>query len=156
MNRIAKAAIFVIVAELAGNIGAIFTITAIPTWYAALAKPSFTPPNWLFGPVWIVLFALMGVSAYLIYEKGAKNKEVRIALSVFAAQFALNILWTFLFFGLRSPLLGMACIIALWAAILATIALFYRISRRAAFLLVPYIAWVSVALALNYFIIVLN
>jgi tryptophan-rich sensory protein len=150
MKRPYKALLFVLASELAGNVGTIFTISAIPTWYATLTKPWFTPPNWLFAPVWLILFALMGVAAYLVYERGMKNAEARIAIYAFCAQFGLNVLWSALFFGLRSPLLGMAGIIALWMAILATIVLFYRVSRRAAYLLVPYIAWVSIAAALNY------
>ena len=156
MKRIAKAVLFVLASEAIGNIGTVFAIQAIPTWYAALAKPQFTPPNWLFGPVWTVLFALMGIAAFLVYDKGMRKRKVRIALSVFSLQFALNVLWTILFFGLRSTALGLIDILALWIAIAATIVLFCRVSRAAALLLIPYIAWVSVATLLNYYVFVLS
>jgi len=142
------------ICQLAGVFGSVFTFSAIPSWYAALNKPWFTPPNWLFGPVWISLYTLMGIALYLAWQKGlAKN---RIALGIFAAQLALNALWSFLFFGLRSPLLGLAGIIPLWIFIAFNIWAFWKIDKQAGYLLVPYIVWVSIATALNYYVWILN
>jgi benzodiazapine receptor len=144
----------IIICQLAGAIGSFFTISAIPGWYATLQKPWFTPPNWLFGPVWISLYALMGLSLYLVWQKGlGKN---RLAVGIFAVQLALNALWSFLFFGLQSPLLGLMGILALWVMIALSIWAFYRIDKRAGYLLIPYIVWVSIATALNYYVWLLN
>lgn len=147
---------WVIVCQLAGFIGAIFTAPAIGTWYAALAKPPFNPPGWVFAPVWTLLFFLMGVSAYLVWREGFGRKEVRTALSMFGVQLALNVLWSVLFFGLHSPLYALLDILLLWAAIFLTMRSFYAISRDAGFLLVPYLLWVSFALVLNLSIYLLN
>jgi benzodiazapine receptor len=141
---------------LIGISGSIFTMPKIATWYATLQKPWFTPPQWAFGPVWITLFTLMGISFYLIWQKGFAKKTSRIAAYVFAFQFALNVLWSFMFFGLESPFLGLVFIIALWISIASTIFLFRRVSKQAAYLLIPYICWVSIALALNYYVLILN
>ncbi len=156
MNRLVKAFLFILACEAFGNIGTIFTIQSIPTWYATLIKPSFTPPNWLFGPVWTTLFALMGVSTFLVYEGMTKRNSARTALYAFDAQFIINVLWSFLFFGLRSISLGLIDILALWIAIAITIFMFYKISKLSALLLVPYIVWVSIATLLNYYVFVLN
>lgn len=142
---------FVVLCEAAGVAGTVFTTQAIPEWYAFLNKPTFSPPNWLFGPVWTTLYLLMGVSAWLVWrQKGAQ------ALGVFWVQLALNALWTPLFFGLQSPLLGLLCIMGMWLAIAWTIVRFWPVSRAAALLLVPYLAWVSFASVLNAAIYVLN
>ena len=141
---------FIIICNLAGAIGSLFTIPAIPGWYASLSKPSFSPPSWLFGPVWTILYVLMGISAYLVWRKGWQKKPVRAALALFALQLFLNALWSILFFGLRSPLYGLAGIAFLWLSILLAMRAFYAIDRRAAYLLLPYIAWVSFAALLNY------
>ncbi len=162
---------FIILCLLAGAFGSIFTIQNISTWYATLNKPSFSPPNWVFGPVWTTLYILMGISAYLIYSKtrtpnpqtpnpqtpnGLNNNEIRLALGVFGIQLILNALWSFLFFGLQSPVLGLVCIVFLWFAIVATIIEFHKISKPAAYLLIPYLLWVSFASFLNYTIWTLN
>jgi benzodiazapine receptor len=139
-----------------GSLGSLVTITGPSSWYSTLAKPFFTPPNWVFGPVWITLFTLMGIALYLVWESGSKKPEVRTAVIVFGAQFALNVLWSFLFFGLESPLLGLADIILLWVLIAATIVLFYRVRKGASYLLIPYIAWVSLAFLLNASIYLMN
>lgn len=144
------------ICQLAGFIGSIFTTPAIPEWYATLSKPSFTPPNWLFSPVWISLFVLMGVSAYIVWRKGLSDKRVKIALSIFIIQLVLNTLWSVMFFGLRSPFAGFIEIIILWIAILLTILWFLRISTTAGILLIPYILWVSFAAVLNFSIWKLN
>jgi benzodiazapine receptor len=125
------------------------TITGPGSWYATLQKPFFTPPGWAFAPVWITLFVLMGTALYLVWESGTGKRDVRAALRIFSVQFALNVIWSFLFFGLESPLLGFIDILLLWVMIVVTIWAFYRVSKSAAYLLIPYIAWVTVATALN-------
>ena len=146
----------IIICQFAAAIGSFFTVPSIPTWYASINKPDFNPPNWVFGPVWTVLFILMGISLYLVWEKGFEKKEVRFAVYVFFVQLVLNIAWSLLFFGLQNPFLAFAEIILLWVAILFNIIFFYRISKAAGIILVPYILWVSVAALLNYSVWVLN
>ncbi|MBN2101953.1 MAG: tryptophan-rich sensory protein [Candidatus Aenigmarchaeota archaeon] len=146
----------IVICQLAGIIGSFFTTPNIPTWYALVNKPWFNPPNWLFAPVWTTLFVLMGISLYLIWEKGLEKKDVRFAVSVFGIQLLFNVIWSVLFFGLQNPMLAFAEIIILWLSILATIVLFYKLSRPAALMLVPYIAWVTFAAVLNYYIWILN
>ncbi|MFH0869326.1 MAG: TspO/MBR family protein [archaeon] len=141
--------------QIAGIVGAFFTTPAITTWYASLAKPSFAPPNWLFGPVWITLYTLMGISLYLVWE-AKDSREKKTAIGVFGAQLFLNALWSFLFFGLELPAAGFIGIIFLWVFIFINIILFYKVSKNAAYLLVPYVVWVTIAAYLNYMIMVLN
>jgi translocator protein len=140
----------------AGFIGSLFTRPSIPTWYATLEKPAFTPPNGVFSPVWIMLFALMGISLFLVWRTGLTERKTRVALGFFAAQLVFNILWSASFFGLRSPLLGLIDIVVLWVAIALTIFSFFKISRLSAVLLLPYILWVSFAVVLNASIWTLN
>ena len=154
--EILKLIALIFICQLAGIIGSFFTFEAIPTWYADLVRPDFAPPNWVFGPVWITLYTLMGISAYLILRKGLEKKEVRLALAVFGIQLFLNALWSILFFGLRSPFYAFIEIIILWCSIAASMLLFWRISRKAAWLLLPYLLWVSFAAVLNFFIWQLN
>lgn len=151
-----KLIIAIVGSEAAGIIGSIFTISSIPTWYAMIAKPEFAPPNWLFGPVWTTLFALMGIAAFLVWKKGTERKDVKVALGIFVLQLVLNTLWSIIFFGLRSPGGAFIEIIFLWLAILWTIVAFHKISKAAAYLLIPYILWVSFAAYLNYAIWILN
>jgi len=136
----------------AGAIGGIFTTTGADSWYASIVKPSFNPPNWVFGPVWTLLYILMGVALYL----GIRKNASRTALVVFIIQLVLNTLWSILFFGLESPLLALVCIIVLWISILICIILFYKRSRTASYLLLPYLLWVSFATVLNWAILLLN
>ncbi len=149
MKDIPKLIYAIIICQLAGFVGSLFTSSAIPVWYASLQKASFNPPNWIFGPVWTLLFLLMGVSLYLIWIK----KKIP---NIFWIQLGLNVLWSILFFGFKSPLLAFIDIIALWAAIFLTIKAFYKISRTASYLLIPYILWVSFAALLNIMIVILN
>lgn len=144
------------VSELAGVVGSVFTISAIPTWYAGLAKPELNPPSWVFGPTWTMLYALMGVAAFLVWRAGWGKREVKLALGIFGLQLALNTIWSIIFFGLQSPGWALAEIAFLWVAIFATIIVFSRVSRPAAGLLVPYILWVSFAGYLNFMIWRLN
>jgi benzodiazapine receptor len=153
-GELGRLAFCIIICQLAGAIGSVFTIPAIAGWYATLQKPWFTPPNWLFGPVWISLYTLMGIALYLVWQKGLRKNG--LAVGVFGAQLALNAAWSFLFFGLQNPFLGLVSIIALWIFIALSIWAFWRIDRRAGYLLVPYIAWVSIAAALNYYVWILN
>ena len=148
--------VFVLVCELAGVIGSFFTAPSVPGWYVGLAKPPFNPPGWIFAPVWTILYAMMGLSAYLIYEKGPRRSEVRKALAVFAGQLLLNTLWSIVFFGAHMILGAAVLIVVLWVMIVATIWLFSRISKAAAYLLVLYILWVSFATVLNISLYVLN
>jgi len=145
-----------VLCQLAGFIGYLATIPSIPTWYESLKKPFFNPPNWIFGPVWTGLYALMGVSLFLAWQGRKDNSQVKIALVFFFLQLISNALWSVAFFGLRSPLLGFVDIVLLWIAIFLTIQKFLRISRTAALLLVPYFLWVSFAVLLNFSLWVLN
>lgn len=156
INNFFKLIIAIVVSELAGVIGSIFTIPAIPNWYATLNKPTLNPPAWVFGPVWTTLYALMGIAAFLIWQKGWERKEVKLALGTFCLQLFLNASWSIVFFGLQSPGLALLNILALWLAIVWTIIVFYRISLPAAYLLLPYILWTSFAAYLNYAIWILN
>ena len=133
-----------------------FVAIAIPSWYATLNKPSFTPPNWIFGPVWTLLYFLMGVAFYLIWKQGWKKNKVKTAGMYFLAQLGLNFIWSPIFFGLRSPLIALFVIIALWVLIVITIKKFYPLSQLAAYLLIPYLLWVSFAMILNAAIVLFN
>ena len=151
-----KLVLSIVACQVAGLLGSIFTMPAIPTWYAALQKPTFTPPNWLFAPAWGTLYGLMGISAFLIWRRGLEDHRTRTALIIFLIQLILNVLWSVVFFGLQSPLYGVIVIIALWVAILFTLLKFFKISRAAGILLVPYILWVTFAAVLNVSIFTLN
>lgn len=146
----------IIISELAGIIGSFFTAPSVATWYQTLARPALNPPAWVFGPVWITLYALMGIAAFLVWRTGISHMRVKSALAIFAVQLVLNTLWSIIFFGLHSPGGALIDIAALWIAIVLTIIAFAKISRPAAWLLVPYLAWVSFATYLNYAIWVLN
>ncbi len=153
---IIKLAISIGVCLTAGFVGSIFTSASIPTWYMSLEKPSFNPPNWLFAPVWTMLFILMGISAFLVWRDGLSEPNVKIALIIFIIQLILNTFWSVAFFGLRSPIAGLIVIIILWITILLTILSFAKVSMAAGILLIPYILWVSFASILNASIYVLN
>jgi tryptophan-rich sensory protein len=151
MNKVIKIIVSVLICQSAGFIGSLFTTPAINTWYANILKPSFNPPSWLFAPVWTALFFLMGLALYLVWEKRAIKPMI-----VFFIQLFLNITWSFLFFYLHSPFYAFLEIILLWLAILATILVFSKVSKAAAFLLLPYWLWVSFAGFLNFTIWQLN
>jgi tryptophan-rich sensory protein len=156
LNNFFKFVIAVVVSELAGFVGSIFTISSIPNWYAGLVKPALNPPSWAFGPTWTTLYALMGISAFLIWKKGFEQKDIKIALGVFGTQLFLNAVWSMIFFGLHSPGWAFVDIILLWFTIVWTMIVFYRISKTAVYPLVPYLFWVSFASYLNYAIWRLN
>jgi tryptophan-rich sensory protein len=140
--------IFVAICLFVGASGSAATASSVQDWYPQLAKPSWTPPGAVFGPVWTVLYVLMGVSAWMVWRDSAES-ERRRAITIFGIQLFLNAAWSYLFFGLRSPGWAAVEIVLLWCAIVATILVFFRISRLAAGLLVPYLLWVSFAAALN-------
>jgi len=147
-----KLIISIVICQLAGAVGALFTADSVGTWYLTLNKPSFNPPSWIFGPVWTTLYILMGIALYIVW----KNKNSGFAIPVFVIQLVLNSLWSFLFFGMKNIQFAFIEIIFLWVSILLCIILFYRISKPAAYLLVPYILWVSFASVLNYELMRLN
>ena len=141
--QIAGAVVIVAIGALIGT-----SFTPGP-WYTELEKPFFTPPSWLFSPVWITLYALMGIAAYLVWRQGTDRGRVRFALTVFFVHLAVNTAWSLVFFGLEAPLGGLVVILVLLALIGWLIVLFGRITRTAAWLLVPYLLWVTYATALN-------
>lgn len=142
-----------IIVFIVGAIGSVATSPQIPVWYATLARPAWAPPNWLFPVVWTILYILIGISLFLVWRKGLESKQ---ALVVFAVQLGLNLLWSLVFFGFHSIVGGLVIILMLWMAILANIIVFYRISRWAGLILLPYLVWVSIASYLNYSIYLLN
>ncbi len=156
MKRSLKLIIALGIPQMAGIVGSLFTVPNIPTWYEGLTKPELAPPNWVFSPVWISLFILMGVSAFIIWDKGIKRKDVKTALSVFIFQIVLNTFWSIIFFGMQNPGLAFLWIIILWITIAVNIYLFFKISKISSMLLIPYILWVSFAAYLNYAIWILN
>jgi len=149
MKQIAKLICSVSVCLLTGFVGSFSTMDSVNTWYADLSKPSFNPPGWVFGVVWTILYVMMGVAAFLIWKKGIRSRQIRVALGLFVFQLVLNGLWTPIFFGLHMMGLALAEIILLWVAIAVTMVAFWRISKPATYLLVPYILWVSFAIVLN-------
>jgi tryptophan-rich sensory protein len=154
LGKYYKLAIAILLTELiGGGIGSVFTLSSISTWYASLNKPSFTPPGAVIGIVWTALYFIMGVALWLVWEHMPKSRN---AIILYSSQLALNVLWSFLFFYLRSPLYGLVGIAFLWVAVAATMASFYKISKSAAGLFVPYILWVSFAAYLNYSVFLLN
>lgn len=151
-----KFLIALIIPQLAGIIGSIFTMPAVGSWYKMIKKPSFTPPDWIFSPVWITLFLLMGIALYLVWKHGIDKKDVRVALWIFGIQLFLNVLWSGLFFGLYEPLWAFIDLCVLVAFIIATIYQFQKIDVRASLALLPYLFWCGFALILNYHIWLLN
>ncbi|NGY38674.1 tryptophan-rich sensory protein [Flavobacterium sp. XN-5] len=150
MNKITKILSVVVTCLVIGYFSGIVTQSAITDWYPTLIKPSFNPPNWIFAPVWSMLYVMMGVAAGLVWDRMDSNKEVvKKALIIFAIQLALNALWSYLFFGLHNPMLAGLEIIILWLVIYETYLQFSKINKIAAYLLIPYLAWVSFAMVLN-------
>lgn len=131
-----------------GAIAGIFTADSVQGWYATLVKPSFSPPNWVFGPVWTTLYVLMGISFYLVWIQPAGKKRDN-AIMLFLCQLALNVAWSFLFFYFKQPGLALVEIILLWILIVIMLIQFYKVKPLAAFLNIPYLLWVSFATALN-------
>jgi len=153
MAKIIQPIIAILICQSAGLVGSFFTVSAIPDWYAGLVKPSFNPPNWVFGPAWLVFYTLMGIALYLVWQKMPASK---LAVIIFLIHLAVNALWSIVFFCLKNPNWAFLGIIILWLMILALIILFYQIDKRASYLLFPYFAWVSFAAVLNFYIWRLN
>jgi tryptophan-rich sensory protein len=155
-NKLIKIFLSLLLCDGAGFIGSLATRTSVKTWYTTINKPFFNPPNWIFAPVWIALYTLMGVSFYLVLDKGLNNKDIRYASTVFCIHLLVNALWSFAFFGAQSPLAGLFVILPLLFLIAYTMKLFYPISNTASYLLIPYLLWVSFASVLNISFVVLN
>lgn len=150
IREIARFLFCISISLSAGIIGNLTTAESVAGWYQKLQKPSFTPPDWLFGPVWTLLYVLMGIAAYLVWRAGLQNKLVRIGLIIFTLQLLLNLMWSLVFFGLNSPFGALLDIVCLWLTILAAIFCFYKVSTVAGWLMVPYLVWVSFAVILNF------
>jgi tryptophan-rich sensory protein len=150
------AAVCILLPLISGAAVGILTLAGVSGWYSMLNKPWFTPPDYVFGPVWTVLYILMGISLYLFVSKGLENKPMRTGIVLFVVQLGANLLWSVLFFGMHSSQAGLACILVLLALIVATIVTFNKLSKPAALLLVPYLAWVCIATALNAGVFLLN
>ncbi len=147
---ILKLILSVVICQAAGFLGSLATTPSIGTWYKTLAKPSFNPPNAVFGPVWITLYLMMSIALFLVWKQGSVTKGVKPALIIFFVQLALNTLWSILFFGLHQPGWAFLEIIILWLFILLALLLFWRLSWAAGILLLPYLLWVSFASVLNF------
>jgi tryptophan-rich sensory protein len=148
--------ISIVICQLAGVVGGLVTASSVDTWYATLTKPSFNPPDWIFSPVWITLYGLMGIALFLVYKKGLDAEGFKVAFVLFLVQLIGNVLWSVLFFGLKLPFIAFLEIVVLWVLILLTMIKFMKISRPAGLLLVPYLLWVSFASVLNFFLWSLN
>ena len=150
VGSVVRLVVACVVSLVAGALGSLAVGgQGFSSWYATIQKPGFTPPAWVFGPVWTILYLLMGVAAFLVWQKGLGSRPVRIALVWFLVQLVLNAAWTPVFFGLHRIGLAVVVILLLWAALLATMYYFFRVSRPAGVLLVPYLLWVSFAMVLN-------
>lgn len=156
MNKFLKFLLSVGICILAGGLGTIFTVSSISTWYTTLNKPAFSPPNYLFAPVWTILYILIGISLYLVWKKGIKTKKSREAVYTFGVQLFLNAVWSPIFFGYKNIFLALIVIILMLFFIIKTIVLFAKIDKKAAYLLYPYAAWVSFATILNFSVWFLN
>ncbi len=139
----------------AGAVAGLATVNAIPEWYSTLKSPPFSPPNWIFGPVWTVLYLLMGLSFYLVWTEPASRLR-NIAMILYSVQLLLNFCWTFLFFYFKQIGWAFAEIVVLWIFIAGMIVLFYKVRRAAAYLNIPYLSWVSFAAVLNAAYFLLN
>lgn len=149
MMPMIRLVIAVLVPLAVGGLGSLLTFDAVRTWYPSLVRPSFAPPSFVFGPVWTTLYVMMGVASWLVWRRGLERPEVRGALILYAIQLCLNLAWSGLFFGLRQPLLALVEIVVLLVLIAMTAVRFAAVSRPAAVLMVPYLAWVSFATVLN-------
>lgn len=156
MKGLPKLITSIILCLVVGAAGSFFTISSIPTWYSHLNKPFFSPPNYLFGPVWTILYILMGISLYLIWEKGFKKQKSKDALMNFSFQLFFNAIWTPIFFGAKSLGWSLAIIILMLYFIIQTIRSFEKVDKTAAYLLFPYFFWVSFATVLNFSVWLLN
>lgn len=150
MRRYLSVLGFIGISQLAGIIGSIFTINSIESWYMTLNKPPLTPPNWLFGPVWLTLYTIMGIAAYLVWKKKDEDKRADFGVKLFFSHLLLNAIWSILFFGLRLAAVALVDIVVVWVMIVWMIKVFWPIDRRASYLLIPYLTWVTLATYLNW------
>ncbi len=142
--------VFVAIAQAAGLIGTYFTADAIPTWYATLAKPSFSPPNWVFGPVWVTLYMMMGIAAALVWSERTRKTHANRGMNWYWTQLSLNALWSPIFFGMQRLDIALVVIVLLWLSIVMTIREFWKVHIWLGVALVPYLVWVSFATVLNF------
>lgn len=156
MSNIVKGIIAIAIPLLVGGASGFFTVTGVESWYQTIQKPSWNPPNWVFGPVWTTLYIMMGIAFFLVWKEDTSEELKKIAIALFAVQLILNFFWSFIFFNLQQPGWALVEIIAMWFFILLTIFAFAQVNKTAAWLLVPYISWVSFATILNYSIWQLN
>lgn len=156
LRSFTKALITILTSELVGIVGALITTPSLTSWYSQLNKPALTPPARVFGPVWTLLYLLMGIAAFLVWKKGLSSRGVKQGLALFSIQLGLNLLWSFIFFGLQAPFIAFLEIIVLWFCILGTLILFFKVTRVAGILLIPYLLWVSFAGYLTLSIYLLN
>lgn len=156
MNNVVKFIIAVAIPLLVGSLSGFFTVTGVESWYQTIEKPSWNPPNWIFGPVWTTLYIMIGIALFLVWKEDTSEELKKIAFNLFAVQLILNFFWSFIFFTQQQPGWALVEIIAMWFFILMTIFAFAQVNKTAAWLLVPYISWVSFAIILNYTIWQLN
>lgn len=149
MSSIIKLIIAVAIPLVVGGISGYFTVTGVESWYLTLQKPSWNPPNWIFGPVWTTLYVMMGIALFLVWKEDTSSELKAIAVILFAVQLLLNFFWSFIFFKLEQPGWAFVEILVLWLMLLACIFAFGQVNKTAAWLLVPYISWVSFATILN-------
>lgn len=155
MRKLGKLVTSVLLPLVVGFFASFFTQQSVDTWYKLIEKPVFNPPDWIFAPVWTILYIMIGIAFYLVWQKNFGPNRKRV-LTIYFVQLFLNFLWSFLFFGMQSPLAGLIGIILLWVIIFINIKVFYRVTKTAGYLLVPYLAWVSFALILNFSIVIIN
>ena len=156
ISKTAKLIVSIVVCVLAGVTGSLFTASSVGTWYSTINKPSFNPPSWIFGPVWTFLYVLMGIALFRIWSLGIEKTGVKNVMVFFGIQLILNALWSFSFFGLKSPITGLINILILLIFIVLTLMKFRKIDKLAGNLLIPYLLWVSFASVLNFEIWRLN
>jgi tryptophan-rich sensory protein len=156
MSNIVKAIIAIAIPLIVGGTSGFFTVTGVESWYQTIQKPSWNPPNWIFGPVWTTLYIMMGIALFLVWKEDTSSELKKIAVGLFTVQLVLNFFWSFIFFSQQQPGWALVEIVVLWIFILLTIFAFAQVNKTAAWLLVPYISWVSFATILNYTIWQLN
>ncbi|MCK9379136.1 MAG: tryptophan-rich sensory protein [Candidatus Moranbacteria bacterium] len=155
MNKI-KLSISIVIPLFAGFLGSIFTNTSVATWYQTLSVPPLNPPSWVFAPVWTVLYIMMGIAFYLVWRKKETGRDIFWSVWIFFVQLFFNILWSLLFFGMENPMLALWGVGMLWITIFLNVIAFARVEKKSAWLMLPYLVWVSFAAYLNYAIFILN
>lgn len=154
--RLDKLSSWILLCEFVGIAGSLFTAASVRSWYPTLQKPVFSPPNWIFGPVWVTLYALMGIAAYRISGLGTKRKEVQNAIGLFLVNLFFNAIWSPVFFGARNILLAFIIIAVMWVSLIGVIFRYQNLDKPSAYLMLPYFLWVSFAMVLNYHLWLLN